>query len=94
MGFQHASGLLENRLDRIQRFFEHARDRERFGVLNDPAAGGAGEAQHLLHQEFQPAALLLYEDAVALHLGRVCGKFAAQIIRRGMDDGKRCAQFV
>ena len=71
-----------------------ARDRERFGILNHPAAGGAREAQHLFHQELEPAALLLDEHAVSLHLGRIGGEFAAQIIGRGVDDGERRAQLV
>jgi hypothetical protein len=39
-------------------------------------------------------ALLLDEDAVSLHLGRIGGQFAAQIIGRGVDDGERGAQLV
>src|ERR1039458_8453920 len=40
------------------------------------ARRGAGKAQHLFHQIFQPPALLLDEDAVLLHLRRIGGQFA------------------
>src|ERR1035441_9761612 len=53
--------------------------RTRGGSLYEAARRGAGKAQHLFHQIFQPPALLLDEDAVLLHLRRIGGQFAAQI---------------